>query len=78
MSTVQGVEELTVKEFNERFGVNSWGTPVYKMATKDDIGYYAYHQLGALPYFSRWHQSKEYISGGEGCSKTVKIIANKE
>jgi hypothetical protein len=51
-------KEMTISEFNKEYGVNTYGYPTYKIATKDDIGTYV--QLipdgQIIPYFCKWRQ----------------------
>ena len=50
--------EITVKDFNKRYGTNSFGYPVYKMVSKEDIDTYVCMKIDGqtIPYFCHWVQ----------------------
>ena len=70
--------ELTIDEFNNEFGRNSYHYPVYKMVSEEDLDtFVAMVPDGqTIPYFCKWYQedSEEKITKLDRELEIIKII----
>ena len=71
------MKEMTVHEFNQEFGNNTWGYHKYEIATEEDIDTYVAkkHDGYTIPLFCHWEQRDEpFTMDQEKYTETIKIV----